>query len=268
METVIYRIAKKPWQSFLLQVIRLTPFNPGCGNDKTCIPVFGLLLDTSQYEKSRRLFKRGDLLRCRGLPKIRDKFACRTAGTNGEILQDQADAAVAAIERLRKENPSARVILFGHHDLVSLSEPTHEHLAKMITAGAQPLYVSAHTHLGFWKFHRLHDSISVIELNVGSLLDDPVHFRDFQLVAGSARNVVHSNAYLFSAISNNGGNGVGDLTCDSAWSPNKDVNTTRGQERVDLRDQLIPNSVKAFFKLLKLQSKPKASKKRDFFLRT
>ncbi|MGH7773250.1 MAG: hypothetical protein ACREQA_13570, partial [Candidatus Binatia bacterium] len=110
--------------------------------------------------------------------------------------------------------------------------------------------------------------MNVIELNVGSLLDWPIHFRDFQLLAGSAPNIVHSDAYLFSPNSNNGGNGVSNLTCDSAWYPDKDVNIARGQERMSLRNELMPNRVKGFFRSLGPVRTKKASKKRwQFFLK-
>ncbi|MGH7773249.1 MAG: metallophosphoesterase [Candidatus Binatia bacterium] len=108
VETVVYRIAQKPWQSFLLQVIRLTPNNRGCGNDKSCPPVFGIHLDTSQYETSRKLFS---------VPP-------RDAGRHGEIRQDQADAARAEIERLRKRTP-ARGLFYSGTTIWTLLMPPH-----------------------------------------------------------------------------------------------------------------------------------------------
>lgn len=141
-----------------------------------------------------------------------------------------------------------------------LSERTRGRLAKMIKSGAQPLYVSAHTHLGFWRSRKLGGGVKAVELNVGSLLDAPVHFRDFQLFSGSAPDTVHSNAYLFSPNSNNGGNRVGELACNGAWYSDNDVNTTRRQERIELRDSLRGKNV-----LLKYLTETK-NRRRKFLL--
>jgi hypothetical protein len=70
------------------------------------------------------------------------------------------------------------VVFAGHHNWRSLGLPTRILLRELMSNLGHPLvYLSAHTHRGFWAVHRALDRRPLLELNVSSLSDWPIAYR-------------------------------------------------------------------------------------------
>jgi hypothetical protein len=70
------------------------------------------------------------------------------------------------------------VVFAGHHNWRSLGLPTRLLLGNLMSNLRQPLvYLSAHTHRGFWALHTTLDRRPLLELNVSSLSDWPIAYR-------------------------------------------------------------------------------------------
>jgi hypothetical protein len=105
-----------------------------------------------------------------------DTVMGRSPGSVGHVRKDQVDAirpwltgAVAGGDV---------VILAGHHNWGSLGLPSRVLLRELMAGLPHPLvYLSAHTHRGFWAVHRTLDLRPLLELNVSSLSDWPIAYR-------------------------------------------------------------------------------------------
>jgi hypothetical protein len=70
------------------------------------------------------------------------------------------------------------VVFAGHHNWNSLGLPTRIMLRNLMEELGHPLvYLSAHTHRGFWAVHRALARQPLLELNVSSLSDWPIAWR-------------------------------------------------------------------------------------------
>jgi hypothetical protein len=99
----------------------------------------------------------------------------RSPGTTGHVLDDQVRRIAQMIDEARRAGEI--VVLAGHHNWALLDGPSRRQLAAILERLAYPLvYVSAHTHQGFWAQHRLRGR-SLLELNVSSLSDWPLAYR-------------------------------------------------------------------------------------------
>lgn len=107
-------------------------------------------------------------------------------GSQGHIRPDQ----LRAIEPWIAEAASRGdiIVLAGHHDWQSLGLPTRTLLQQVLSRLDHPLvYLSAHTHSGFWALHRTLDRRPVLELNVSSLSDWPVAYRRISFAYDTAQ---------------------------------------------------------------------------------
>jgi hypothetical protein len=96
-------------------------------------------------------------------------------GDIGHVRADQLDAVAAWVEEARRAGDV--VVFAGHHNWNRLSFGSQARLASIMATLDHPLvYVSAHTHRGFWASHRI-GSRSLLELNVSSLSDWPIAYR-------------------------------------------------------------------------------------------
>lgn len=163
-----WRLHDSPWRSYLVQRLDL-------GWTKQARPVVAILLDTTQYG-----------VRPRVLPTPRN------AGLDGSILGDQRQAVR---ELLRGAPADAAVVLMGHHHHDALTRPARAFLDELAQTHAVVAYVSAHTHAGHYAVHRLRNdpdanpdansdanrAQTLLELNVGSLVDWPLEYRELRL---------------------------------------------------------------------------------------
>ncbi len=105
-----------------------------------------------------------------------DTVMGRSPGSVGHVKRDQIDAVRKWVIDAARNGDI--VVFAGHHNWNSLGLPTRLLLRNLMANVPHPLvYLSAHTHRGFWAEHRLLDSRPLLELNVSSLSDWPIAWR-------------------------------------------------------------------------------------------
>ena len=105
-----------------------------------------------------------------------DTLMGRSPGSVGHIHPDQAWAVTNWV--LEAQRNRDIVVFAGHHNWRSLGLPTRLLLRNLMSKLPHPLvYLSAHTHRGFWAVHRALDARPLLELNVSSLSDWPIAYR-------------------------------------------------------------------------------------------
>jgi hypothetical protein len=108
-------------------------------------------------------------------------------GHFGNVLSDQIDAISPWVEEARRAGDI--VVFAGHHNWNQLNPLSRERLGTLMLRVDNPLvYISAHTHRGYWASHRILTR-SMLELNVNSLSDWPISYRrvSFALDEGANR---------------------------------------------------------------------------------
>lgn len=141
--------------SYIAQRIKL-PRAPGATRD-----VFVIALDTNQA---------GFLV------STWDVLMGRSPGDFGHVHPDQIRAVTKWV--LDAARNGDIVVFAGHHNWRSLGLPTRFLLRNLMSNLPHPLvYLSAHTHRGFWAEHRAFDNRPLLELNVSSLSDWPIAYR-------------------------------------------------------------------------------------------
>ena len=105
-----------------------------------------------------------------------DTIMGRSPGDMGHVHRDQIRAVTRwVLEAARNDDI---VVFAGHHNWRSLGLPTRVMLRELMSNLRHPLvYLSAHTHRGFWAEHRALDRRPLLELNVSSLSDWPIAWR-------------------------------------------------------------------------------------------
>jgi hypothetical protein len=105
-----------------------------------------------------------------------DTIMGRSPGSRGHVKADQIGVVTRWV--LEAARNGDIVVFAGHHNWNSLSLPTRVRLRNLMSNLAHPLvYLSAHTHRGFWAVHRALDRRPLLELNVSSLSDWPIAYR-------------------------------------------------------------------------------------------
>ncbi|MEF8761602.1 MAG: hypothetical protein V5B36_18315 [Candidatus Accumulibacter sp. UW25] len=105
-----------------------------------------------------------------------DAIMGRSPGSRGHIHPDQ----IAAVTKWVSESIERKdiVIFAGHHNWNSLGLYTRVMLRALMRMLEHPLvYLSAHTHTGFWAEHRVLATQPLLELNVSSMSDWPIAYR-------------------------------------------------------------------------------------------
>ena len=141
-------------RSFVAQKLRLPPA-PGAPRRVTVIA-----LDTNQVT---------------ALVSTLDTVRGVSPGHFGNVLADQIDAVSPWVDEARRAGDI--VVFAGHHNWDQLNLGTRGRLAVLMASVDSPLvYLSAHTHRGYWASHRVLTR-SMLELNVNSLSDWPISYR-------------------------------------------------------------------------------------------
>jgi hypothetical protein len=105
-----------------------------------------------------------------------DTLMGRSPGNMGHIHPDQIEAITKWVDEAIEKD--AIVIFAGHHNWRSLGLPTRIALRSLMGRVNHPLvYLSAHTHRGFWAEHRELERRPLLEMNVSSLSDWPLAYR-------------------------------------------------------------------------------------------
>lgn len=110
-------------------------------------------------------------------------FFLQSDAAQGAVGKAQKEAVVEWIEKLSQRPEVKGVIFGGHYPLKDLNRQTGAWLRSLDKMQkVVPLYLSAHTHTGYVDMpgtDRSRDSWS--EINVGSLVDKPVHYRSVEM---------------------------------------------------------------------------------------
>ncbi len=105
-----------------------------------------------------------------------DTLRGRSPGSMGQVHRDQIVAVTPWVEEAAARGDI--VVFAGHHNWQALGLPTRLMLRQLMTRLTHPLvYLSAHTHRGFWALHTALDRRPLLELNVSSLSDWPIAYR-------------------------------------------------------------------------------------------
>jgi len=170
------------WDSgFLVQRIEVPLTNAGSNTGEV---VLVILLDTQGWQS-----------------KPSGKTLSRDDATVGTIGERQKTAVAAWLGSLKSsgEGRVAAVILAGHYPLKEMTRSSVEWIAGLqrVDRRVLPLYISAHTHLGYLKPTKAAND-EIWEINVGSLIDFPAHFRDLQLIRDARDEgwTIRSRAYF------------------------------------------------------------------------
>lgn len=166
---------KRVWRSFVLQEVDISATSTAAGNRE---PVSILVLDTSQYSMQPSLDH--------GLPsRIFEVltfgfFDFQVAGETGSMTETQEAATDAFTTSMTGEGRSW--MLASHHPYDSLGRAAGPRFDRIREAGQIPVTLSGHTHSGEirWNYDGENEG-DWLEINVGSLLDAPVEFRDLQV---------------------------------------------------------------------------------------
>jgi hypothetical protein len=104
-----------------------------------------------------------------------DTLRSLSPGDIGHVRADQLAAVRPWIDAARQQGDL--VVFAGHHNWNRLSLASRLRLVQTFDAIEHPLvYLSAHTHQGFWAMHRIGER-RLLELNVSSLSDWPIAYR-------------------------------------------------------------------------------------------
>jgi len=123
-----------------------------------------------------------------------DVIRGRSPGSMGRVRSDQIAAIDPWVEEAIRQGDL--VIFAGHHNWASLDLSARLLLRAEMAKLHQPLvYLSAHTHSGFWAVHRTLARQPLLELNVSSLSDWPIAYRriSFAYDAGTRRLLVRAD---------------------------------------------------------------------------
>lgn len=105
-----------------------------------------------------------------------DVLMGRSPGSQGHIRLDQFEVVTRWVDEAAKKGDI--VVFAGHHNWQSLGLPSRSMLRGAMSKLDHPLvYISAHTHGGFWAMHRALARRPLLELNVSSLSDWPIAYR-------------------------------------------------------------------------------------------
>ncbi|MDP3520923.1 MAG: metallophosphoesterase [Hydrogenophaga sp.] len=135
-----------------------------------------LLLPAAPDAKRRTVLIGLDTNQAGPLASAWDTLMGNSPGSIGHVRPDQ----IAAISHWVDESVAAGdiVVFAGHHNWNALGLPTRLMLRNLMARLSHPLvYLSAHTHRGFWAEHRVLASQPLLELNVSSLSDWPIAYR-------------------------------------------------------------------------------------------
>jgi hypothetical protein len=110
------------------------------------------------------------------LVDVWDTLMGHSPGDLGHVHSDQVTAVGKWVDEAVERGDI--VIFAGHHNWRSISLTSRALLRNLMARLDQPLvYLSAHTHTGFWAAHRALATQPLLELNVSSLSDWPLAYR-------------------------------------------------------------------------------------------
>ena len=159
---------EEPWRSYLVQAVDLT-------FARNARKVIAILFDSAQYDDAPTLIPWSEGARC--LPEQIERCLPSNAGTTGVVGSDQLEHLETWAEAFAKDTVT---ILMSHHRPQNLRSDALDRVESLPEELFVPLYVSAHSHAGRYDVWDTTEG-GALELNVGSMLDWPVEFRNLEL---------------------------------------------------------------------------------------
>jgi hypothetical protein len=191
LRRVVWHIDREaPWESYLTQEVEISTADRMGERGGVSM----LILDTSQYGYQPCL----DYAVFSTIMTLGKTM--QVAGTHGNLLWNQLDCALRPIvEQLRSEG--RRWVIAGHHPYGEISTHSRTRFDEIREPCGVPLYLSAHSHFGEYRWHQSDRREGAwLELNVGSVLDWPMEYRDFQLLGSQddphSTIALHSRRYV------------------------------------------------------------------------
>jgi hypothetical protein len=176
----------EPWQSYLIQEIDISAEGQA---------ISMLVLDTAQYAY-RPSAEYGALSAPFAALQMTN---VQIAGTHGNILPTQLESLTWLMDAMKKEQRGW--ICAIHHPYEDLGRHSVSRFDKIRDAGGVPVTLSAHTHDGEFRWHHDDDREGDwMELNVGSMLDAPVEYRNFQVHRVGDRLAVGSRRFVMEDV--------------------------------------------------------------------
>ena len=192
LRRIAWQINKdKPWRSFILQEASLGAATAATEDDSADLSL--LLVDSSQYGTQPSI----DYGILSSLPHFLTLgyFDFQIAGETGGLHVTQYEAAEAITADMRREGRDWMIAT--HHPYDSLGRKAQERYDLLRDAGNIPASLSAHTHNGEIRWNEDPDREGQwLEINVGSVLDAPVEFRDFQIRRYRDRYLISSQRHM------------------------------------------------------------------------
>jgi hypothetical protein len=178
----------KVWRSFILQQVDISAAPPEATGDRDSVSI--LVVDTSQYGVQPSL-DHGVVSKVSRTATL-GYFDFQVAGEHGNILDSQEAATDDFTQSMLEDGE--RWIVATHHPYSKLGRETYRRFDRLRDAGGIPVTLSAHTHTGevIWNKDGKREG-DWLEINVGSLLDTPTEYRDFQVHRVGDRIAISTN---------------------------------------------------------------------------
>lgn len=113
----------------------------------------------------------------------------------GFVRDEQKDAVIAWLKAWSSTTSKVKgVVIAGHYPLSALEDDTIEWMVSLQKRFpfVLPVYLSAHTHVGYEAELAMKDgSARIAEINVGSIIDAPVHIRDLSIEWHEEASEIH-----------------------------------------------------------------------------
>ena len=189
LRQVAWHIDKKDvWKSFVLQEVDISGPKPTAGRRDGGVSI--LVVDTASYKIKPQLEYTAPSLVASELSD--GYFDVQNAGMTGGMPAPQAAAADEFAGAMTERQHAW--IMASHHPFADLGRNPKKRFNELRDAGGVPVSLSAHTHHGGIRWNT-DDSREGdwLEINVGSVLDAPIEFRDLQVHRAGDRQVISSH---------------------------------------------------------------------------
>lgn len=188
LRQVAWHIDKEDvWKSFVLQEVDITGPDRSPAGDEGGISI--LVLDTSSYRVKPMM--EYAVPSAVAHEATSGYFDIQIAGKTGGIPKSQLAAANEFASAMSERQNLW--LLASHHPYADLGRDPKKRFNLLRDKGGMPVTLSAHTHKGGirWNNDGAREG-DWLEVNVGSVLDAPIEFRDFQIHRAGDRHVVNS----------------------------------------------------------------------------
>ena len=179
-----------PWKSFVLQEVDISGPNHASPTGPGGISI--MVLDTANYSiKPMMEFA----LPSKIFNKVSDGyFDTQIAGETGGMPDLQAKVANEFAKSMKERQ--RQWLLASHHPFKVLGRDAKKRFNHLRDEGGVPVSLSAHTHAGGirWNNDGAREG-EWLEINVGSVLDAPIEFRDLQIHRAGNRHVISSSRH-------------------------------------------------------------------------